>query len=532
MILINGKIWTGDNHLPWTEAVAIEGNRIVAAGSNGDMPHDPDGTIDLRGRLAVPGFIDNHTHFVDGGLQRSRVQLRDAATPREFARRIAEHAEKAGPGNWITGGAWDHTLWNPPALPSRQLIDPIAPENPVFVSRLDGHMGVANSMAMRLAGIDRETPDPPGGTIVRDAGGEPTGVLKDAAQIMIERAIPSPALRERAEAARRGLAEAARFGVTAFCDMSGAEAFEDCRAYELLDQNGELTARVHLFAPILGPIANGSRGDRLSFFGRKGFADGSLGSSTAAFAEPYSDDPHNRGLLMPAMTTGAMRDAIAAALRHDLQVAVHAIGDRAVGELLEIYESIRDGRERRLRIEHAQHLDQNLVRRFAAAGIIASMQPCHAVDDGRWAESKIGMKRSRWAYAFRSLIDAGVTVTFGSDWTVAPLDPIRGIHAAVTRRTTDGKYPNGWIPEEKISVEEALRCYTVNNAWAMFRENDIGAIAPGRLADIAVLSDDLFTIPLEEIENVKVEMTIFDGRVVYRGQPTMTSSSSRISLME
>ena len=525
VILTNGKIWTGDATRPWAEAVAIEGNRIAAVGSSADIARiAPAGArvIDLNGRLAVPGFIDNHTHFIDGGMELSRVQLRDAKTPQEFARRIGEYAKRVGPGKWITGGEWDHTLWNPPALPTRQLIDAVTPQNPVFVSRLDGHMALANSVALQMAKVTRDTPDPPGGTIVRDANGEPTGILKDAATGFMDPVIPSASTEERVAAGRAALAEAARFGVTAFCDMSSGEAYDDFRAYQQLEKSGNLTARVYLFTPILmykrlldASVERAFGGDRLRIGGLKGFADGSLGSSTAAFFEPFLDDPKNRGLTMEAMTDGRMKSAVTDANAHNLQVAIHAIGDRANDDVLKIYESIGNARERRFRIEHAQHLNPDLIKRFAADRVVASMQPYHCIDDGRWAEPKIGHERARWTYAFRSLIDAGSILTFGSDWTVAPLNPILGIYAAVTRRTLDGKNPNGWIPEQKITVEEALRCYTANNAWAMFREHEIGKIAPGMLADIAVLSGDLFTIPPEKIENVRVDMTIFDGQVIW-----------------
>ncbi|HJT16770.1 MAG TPA: amidohydrolase family protein, partial [Thermoanaerobaculia bacterium] len=305
-------------------------------------------------------------------------------------------------------------------------------------------------------------------------------------------------------------------------DMSGGEAYDDFHAYQQLEKNGGLTARVYLFTPILmyqrladASVEKAFGGDKLRIGGLKGFADGSLGSSTAAMAEPFTDDPKNRGLEMAPMTDGRMKSAVTDANAHNLQIAIHAIGDRANDDVLKIYESIPNERERRFRIEHAQHLTPDLIKRFAADRVVASMQPYHAIDDGRWADAKIGHERARWTYAFRSLIDAGAVVTFGSDWTVAPLNPIAGIYAAVTRRTLDGKNPNGWIPEQKISVEEALRCYTVNNAWAIFRENEVGKIAPGYFADIAVLSDDLFTIPPEQIENVNIHMTIFDGRVIY-----------------
>jgi predicted amidohydrolase YtcJ len=402
------------------------------------------------------------------------------------------------------------------------MIDAVTRDNPVLVSRLDGHMALANSVALKLAGITRDTPDPKGGTIVRDASGEPTGLLKDDAMSPVFAVIPPPTIEERMAAARAGLREAARFGVTAFCDMSGSDAYDDLRAYQRLDKNGELTLRVDLFTPLGeykrladASIERGFGSDMLRIGGLKGFADGSLGSATAAMAKPFSDDPSNRGLTMEALANGSMKTWVTDADAHDLQVAIHAIGDRANDEILKIYESIPNEGTRRFRIEHAQHLNASLIRRFAADRVIASMQPYHAIDDGRWAEQKIGHERAKGTYAFRSLIDAGALVTFGSDWTVAPLNPLLGVYAAVTRRTIDGKHPNGWMPEQKISIDEALRAYTVNNAYAMFMEGEIGRIAPGLRADIAVLSDDIFSIAPEKIGDVSVDLTLFDGRVVY-----------------
>jgi len=525
LVLTHGKIWTGDPNRRFVEAVAIEGNTIVAIGSNEEMVRIAGDAkqLDLHGRVAVPGFIDNHVHFIDGGFELSRVHLRDASTPEEFARRIGEQAAKLGKGRWVVGGEWDQTIWNPVVLPARQMIDAVTHDNPVFVSRLDGHMALANTAGLKLAGITRDSKDPAGGTIVRDANGEPTGLLKDNAMSPVFAVMPRPSTEERMEAARAGLREAARFGVTAFCDMSGSDAYEDLRAYQRLDKSGQLSARVYLFTPISAyrrlvdaSIEKGFGSDVLRIGGLKGFADGSLGSATAAMFEPFSDDPANRGLTMEPVTNGSLKKWVADADANDLQVAIHAIGDRANDEILKIYESIPNGGRRRFRIEHAQHLNPALIRRFGSDHVIASMQPYHAIDDGRWAEQKIGHERAKGAYAFRSLIDAGATLTFGSDWTVAPLNPLLGVYAAVTRRTIDGKNPNGWIPEEKISIDEALRSYTVNSAYAMFMENEIGRIGPGLRADIAILSDDIFSIAPEKIDGVQVDLTLFDGRVIYQ----------------
>lgn len=524
VVLTNGKIWTGDPAPRFVQAVGIEGDRIVAIGSDEEvlriLPHAR--RIDLAGRLVVPGFIDNHVHFIDGGFQLSRVQLRDASSPEEFARRIAEHAARLGPGEWVTGGNWDEQLWKPYTLPTRQMIDRLTPDNPVFVSRLDGHMALANSVALRRAGLTRESFDPEGGTIIRDADGEPTGLLKDAAMGAVFSAIPAPSMDSRVAAAAAALAEAARLGVTSLCDMSGSDAYEDFRAYQRLDREGKLTARIYLFTPmseyerlVRGSVEKRFGSDHLRVGGLKAFSDGSLGSSTAAFFEPFEGEPQNRGLVMGELADGSIARWAADADAHELQLAIHAIGDRANDRVLKIFESLPNFRSRRFRIEHAQHLTPELIRRIADDRVIASMQPYHAVDDGRWAETKIGAERSKGTYAFRSLLDAGAVLTFGSDWTVAPLDPILGIAAAVTRRTIDGRNPKGWVPEQKITVEEALHAYTSSNAWAMFAEEEVGRIRPGMRADVVVLSHDLFEVLPEEIENTVVEMTIVGGRIVY-----------------
>ncbi|HEX2835321.1 MAG TPA: amidohydrolase [Thermoanaerobaculia bacterium] len=517
LVLTNGKIWTGHS---FAHSITIRWGRIVSL--DDATPNDAR-VIDLRGRLAVPGFIDNHLHFVTGSLQLERVQLRDARSLDLFVERIAERASHMSAGSWITGGGWDEQSWSPAVPPARQHIDALTPGHPVFVTRLDLHMGLANSVALRLAGITRETPDPPGGTIVRDGRGEPTGILKDTAMRLVTSIIPVPSVEERVAVMRRGLHEAARRGITSFCDMGiTAEAFDDFRAYQRLDREGALTARVWMYLPIdswerladIG-VEKGFGSEQLRLAGLKAFADGSLGSSTAAFREPYEGEPHDCGLLMQPMQDGSMARAIAGADAHELQLAIHAIGDRANAEVLSLFESHAGHDTRRFRIEHAQHLDPALVERFAKGRIIASMQPYHAIDDGRWAITKIGAHRIGSSFPFRSLLDAGAHVTFGSDWPVAPLDPMLGIHAAVTRQTVDGRNPDGWIPEQKISVAEALRAYTANNAFAVFAEREIGTLAPGLRADLAILSDDLFTVSPGEIERVRVEMTISGGRVIY-----------------
>jgi predicted amidohydrolase YtcJ len=527
LVLVNGKIWTVDDKRPEVEAVAVLGNRIAAVGSNEEIRKwigANTKVIDLQGKRVTPGFNDSHVHFLDGGMGLASVQLRYARTPEEFRDRIRDFAAKQPKGRWILNGNWDHENWTPPALPTRRLIDAVTPDNPVFINRLDGHMCLANSLALKLAGVTRETPDPPGGTIVRDAGGEPTGVLKDAAMSYVTKVIPNPSEDVMAEAIRAALAYAAENGVTSVQDMSASP--DVFGVYQRLLANGELTARVYGVQPLSdwGRLARvgicaGFGNDKLKIGGLKGFADGSLGSTTALFFEPYLDAPNTTGLPSDEMfPEGKMLNNIIGADKAGLQIAVHAIGDKANKAILDMFAEVvkRNGaRDRRLRIEHAQHLRPEEIKRFGAERVIASMQPYHAIDDGRWAENRIGPNRAKGTYAFRSLLDAGATLAFGSDWFVAPMEPLMGIYAAVTRRTLDGKRPQGWVPEQKITVAEAVRAYTMGSAYASGDEKLKGSIEAGKLADLVVLSDDIFKIDPIQIEKVKVVTTIFDGKVIY-----------------
>jgi predicted amidohydrolase YtcJ len=527
LVLLNGRIWTVNDAQPRAEAVACLGNRIVAVGRSDEIRKwvGP-GTeaIDLGGKLVLPGFNDAHVHFFSGGANLAGVQLRDAKSEDEFRKRIAEFAARQPTGRWITGGGWDHENWTPARLPTRQSIDSVTVGHPVFVSRLDGHMGVANSEALRLAGITRETPDPPGGTIVRDAAGEPTGVLKDAAMNRMYRAIPEPSDDQIADAVRAAMRYAAENGVTSVQDMSAAP--EILRVYQTLLARGELTVRISGHQPLaawqrlaaVGLHADFG-GEKLHIGALKGFADGSLGSTTALFFEPYLDAPNTSGLANSEMIPESkMQGHILGADRAGLQVAVHAIGDKANNMVLGMYEEAerQNGpRDRRFRIEHAQHLRMEDIPRFGRLHVIASMQPYHCIDDGRWAEKRIGPERAKGAYAFRSLLDSGAVLAFGSDWDVAPMVPLTGIYAAATRRTLDGKHPDGWVPEQKITVAEAIRAYTMGSAYASFDEKIKGSIEPGKLADMVVVSDDILSIPAVEIEKVRVDTTVFDGKVIY-----------------
>lgn len=527
LAIINARVWTGDSSRPTAEAVAVAGDRITAVGTTAEI-RQMAGTaevIDAGGQFLVPGFNDTHVHFLDGGFRLASVQLRDAATREVFVSRIAEFAKTVPKGTWITGGDWDHQLWGG-ELPRRDWLDAVTPDHPVWVNRLDGHMAVANSAALRMAGITRTVKHVDGGEIVRDAKGEPTGLFKDNAMSLVEAAMPPPS----PEMLDRALTAAMQFvnaqGVTSVHNMA---SWADLDTVARARTATRMTTRVYGVVPLadwakLRDVvaaktyggADGRGDDWLRIGGLKGFVDGSLGSHTAAFLEPFTDAPADRGFFVNSETD--LQTWIAGADRAGLQVMVHAIGDRANRTLLDIFERVaRDQgpRDRRFRIEHAQHLSPADIPRFAALGVIPSMQPYHAIDDGRWAEQVIGPERIRGTYAFRSLLDAKAALAFGSDWFVAPPTPLEGIYAAVTRRTLDGRQPEGFVPAEKITVEEALTAYTSAGAYAMFDEARRGRIAPGLLADLTLIDRDLRAIPPAEIREAKVVRTIVGGKTVY-----------------
>ena len=527
-LVVYGRVWTGDSARPWAGGVAVAGDTVQAVGDSADIARlaGPATRVLANGAgMVTPGFMDGHLHFTDGGFQLASVDLRPADTPEQFIARLKAYALERQPGEWILGGDWDHERWPGSPLPRRQWIDSVTPRNPVFVNRLDGHMGLANSAALRAAGIGRGTKDIAGGVIVRDPRtGEPTGILKDAAMGPVQRAVPPYTAAQRDAALRRALAFAASKGVTAFAHVSVDPA--DLGTYLRAKQAGALTARAALYFPletwrqVADTIARLGRGDDWVWVGGvKGYVDGSLGSTTALFYAPYEDDRSTAGVLVTP--EDSLRAWIGAADSAGLQVAVHAIGERANGLLLDIYDSVARAhgpRDRRFRIEHAQHLRHQDIDRIARTGVVASMQPYHAIDDGRWAEKRIGPERIKTTYAFRSLLDRHAHLGFGSDWTVAPIDPILGIYAAVTRRTLDGKHPEGWVPAEKISVEEALRAYTAGDAYAVYAERTRGRLVPGYKADLVLLDQDLTRIAPEAIERVAVRATVVGGRVVYQAK--------------
>ena len=516
--LVGGRVWTGQGGAPKRMAIGLSGDRITVLGDDAVKARITQATkiIDLDGAFVTPAFTDNHTHFLLGATTLSQVSLREAASRQAFADLIGQ-AAKAKPGKWILGGAWDEQLWGGD-LPTKDWIDAVTPDTPVAVARLDLHMYLLNSLALKLAGITRDTPDPVGGVILRDAKGEPTGIIKDNAKALVERAIPAASDAEVDAIMRGGIAHGLAHGVAQAhvpeLDWSTHHSLRRLRAV------GETDMRFYSFVPLgdweklVALIKAEGRGDDwVRWGGLKGLSDGSLGSRTALFRQPYADAHDNHGVHVTSLAN--LREWITAGDAHGLQCTTHAIGDEANDEVLDIYAEVaktNGPRDRRFRIEHAQHLSPTAVGRFGAQKVIASVQPYHAIDDGRWAIKPLGPERLAGTYAFASLLKTGATMTFGSDWPVAPLNPMEGVYAAATRRTIDGANPGGWLPDQKISVEQAMVAYTRNNAFAGFQEDRLGQIAPGFLADIAVWDADLLAIDPVKIREVKALRTFVNGR--------------------
>jgi len=522
LVLRGGQVWTGKG-LPGGTAIAIGGERVLAVGSDESLRAWiglQTRVVELHGRLIVPGFNDAHVHLLTGGFALLSVDLRDAKDEAEFARRIGDHAKTLPKGTWIENGNWDHEAWPSHRLPTRQLIDAVTPDHPVFVNRLDGHMSLANSLALRLAGITRDTKDPDGGTIVRDASGEPTGIIKDNATALVDKVIPEPSRAMNRRAANAALDLAARQGVTSIQDNSSIDALP---TYLEMRAAGELKARMNVWRPIAaldalvkGGVRSGLGDDWVRVGALKILSDGAMGSGTGAFFAPYADDPKTSGLLLyPVPELERMiREADAAGF----QLAVHAVGDRANSIVLDAFQKAAQAngaRDRRFRIEHAQVVRKSDLKRFKALGVIASIQPSHCIDDMRWAEKRIGAERSHDSYNFRSFTGAGIAVAFGTDWFVEPLDPRISLYAAVTREFTTGGPPGGWHPEEKLSLEEALDLYTRGSAYAEFTEKDKGTLERGKLADFVVFARDFRSLPPAEILKTDVDLTVVGGRVVF-----------------
>ncbi len=526
LVVTDARVWTGNTDQPWAEAVASRGDRIIEVGTMEAINTliGPDTRVlSAPDGMLLPGFIDTHVHFIASGSGLASVQLRDADTPEEFASRIGTFAESVEPGEWIMYGDWDHTLWGG-ELPRRDWIDSVTPDNPVWVYRLDGHMALANSAALGLAGVDADTPDIDGGTIERYEDGRPTGLLKDNAMALVENAIPEASAAKLDREASAAMQHVAANGVTTVHDMAG---WQSLATYRRARQRDEMLTRIYSVVPLRDwerlrddVAANGTGDAWLRTGGLKGFMDGSLGSHTAAMLEPFTDAPDDVGFLINDLDD--MRSWITGADAAGLQVMVHAIGDSAIRDLLDLFLDAAEAngpRDRRFRMEHAQHIHPDDLPRFKAQDIIASMQPYHAIDDGRWAERVIGAERAETTYAFRSLLDDGANVAFGSDWFVAPASVIEGIHAAVTRRTLDGAHPEGWVPEQKVTVEETLRAYTVAGAYASYDEANRGRLKAGMLADFVVLDRDLTSIDVDDIRGTRVLRTVVGGRSVFEAAP-------------
>ncbi|MBD3414000.1 MAG: amidohydrolase family protein [Candidatus Aminicenantes bacterium] len=528
LILTNGQFWTLDPACPFAQAVAVHTGRILRVGSWDQVKSlkaKSTHLIDLKGSFVVPGFIDCHTHFLDGGLSLSSLNLREAESKTEFISLIQQKAEVMDQGAWITDGQWDHHQFVSPQLPEKEWIDKVTPENPVCIQRKDLHAVFANSLALHIAGITKHTPDPKGGEILRNLKtGEPTGVLMDSAADLVLKHIPEPSQKEKLKAAEKAIRLAHKKGVTSVHEMGPINHLE---IYKKLHEQNKGDLRISLYPPLSlidewpeAEIKRKKKNQCCQIRGLKSFVDGSLGSSTALFFDQYADDTGNKGILASDMfPKGKMEERIQKAEKAGFQLCVHAIGDRANHIILDIFEKVmqrNQKRDRRWRVEHAQHLIPEDIVRMGQMGIIASVQPAHLIDDGQWAEKRIGSSRIRYSFALSSLLDNGVRLAMGSDWTVAPLDPLLGIFAAVTRETLDRKHPGGWIPMEKISVQQAVRACTLDAAAAEFTETMKGSIEAGKVADMAVMDQNLFEIDPSEIKDVQVLMTVFNGRVVYQ----------------
>lgn len=524
-IFIDGNVYTVDEKNPSANAFVVEAGKFLFVGDIKDAlkyKNSETEVIDLGGKLVLPGLIDNHTHFISGGTYLNGLDLRPAKSIAEFVEILKKYVE-THKGKWILGGNWDHEAWEKTDLPVKEWIDSFSENTPIFIDRFDGHMALANSYALNLAGINKNTPDPAGGKIEKDpVTGEPTGILKDNAMYLVSANIPEQSFEEYVEALKSALAEAARLGITSVHDITSANDF---RVMNKFDKEGTLTCRIYTRIPVsqFRNLVNtgidfNTGSEFLKLGSLKAFADGSLGSSTAWFFEPYFQDPSTSGLPMDIILNDSLSSWAFAADKAGLQLSIHAIGDKANSYILDVFEKIKDLNpvwDRRFRIEHAQHLKKSEIKRFREIGVIASVQPYHCIDDGVWAEKRIGPKRIHEAYPFRTLLNEGVQVCFGSDWPVAPLNPLWGIYAAATRRTLDNKNPGGWIPDEKISVEEAIKCYTINNAYAGFSENTLGSITSGKFADFIVLSENILKIDPVKIWDVQVLKTVVGGRTVY-----------------
>jgi predicted amidohydrolase YtcJ len=560
LLLTNGKVFTADENYSIAQAVAIDGEKIVAVGRTADLKNKYQAAreIDLQGRLATPGFNDAHVHFLRGAISLLNVVLTETKTLAEAQARVAARVKEVKPGEWVVGRGWDHTIWRQ-NFPSRKDLDQIAPNNPVYLVRVDGHVAWANSKALELAGITKDTKNPEGGEIERDSSGEATGILKETAQGLVARLIPPPTAEQQTRGMEMALEMARRYGITSVQDNSGYEATKLYR--EFLRQD-KLTVRVTEWQNFEDSVEELKRQraefasfkdnpSRLKLGALKGYVDGTLGSKTAAMLAPFSDDPQNSGI--PRRSPEELTRMILERDKEGWQIALHAIGDRANRMALDGFAKTSFARTeihvmpstppwnvdangnrvlrpnptpfptsssnfdspKRHRIEHAQVVNPSDFKRFAELGIIASMQPTHAISDKRWAESRLGEYRVLGAYAWHFMRAYNVHVPFGTDFPVESINPYQTLYAAVSRQDTEGEPAGGWQPQERLSMAEAIRCHTFESAYAEFAEKEKGTIQAGMFADLVVHSKDLLTIPHKEILTTEPVFTIFNGKVIY-----------------
>ncbi len=522
LIFYNAKVVTLTTQHPVQEAIAIKDAKVLATGKNDKILRLATPTtkkIDVERKLILPGFIDCHLHILAGGERLFHPNLRNAHSKEEFVDIIKNNLKNYKPGDWILGGDWNNENWGG-ELPSKEWIDEITPQNPVWIKRLDGHMALANTLALKVAGVDTSAMEITGGEIFRNSGGL-SGIFKDNAMQLIENTVPAPTNEQKRAYLKAAMNYLAERGVTGVHHLNLFEP-TDFKLFESIKQEGSLITRFYISFPLkisekeLAQISKLGKGDEWTRFGiLKGFLDGSLGSQTALLFDNYKGTNKN-GLYINHPQK--LEELIKQADDNNFQVAVHAIGDKANHELLNIYEKViqKNGkRDRRFRIEHAQHIRKDDISRFNQLDVIASMQPLHLVDDGSWLDRLIENETIAGSYTFHSLLKSGAKLAFGSDWFVSEPSPILGIHAAVNRQTSDGKNPDGWLSSEKISVYEAVKAYTIDAAYASFEENTKGSLQPGKYADLVILDKDIFIINPKEIKETKVLATIVGGKIVY-----------------
>ena len=527
----HGRIYTNDPEHPWAEALAVTDGMISCIGKMDHVLLDCGGsqegaeTVNLHGQFVMPGFNDAHVHLGGAAAEALAVPLTGVPSAEEMQKRVAEAVAHRKEGEWITGGGWDHTLWAEKKFPNRQQLDAVAPKNPVILTHVSGHVAVANSLALKKAEIGKTTPNPPGGEIEHDALGEPTGMLKEAAAMdLVKVRIPDPSQAERRRGIELVLKNVTQNGVTSVQDNS---AWEDFQVYQQLKEEGKLTVRITEWLPFNAPLddlqnrrAQGGTTDPwLKTGALKAVTDGALGSRTAALLEPYNDDPSTTGIL-----TYDPEKLQAMAIERDkagFQLAFHAIGDRANRIALDVFEAVAKAgrpRDRRDRIEHAQVVSPMDFQRFGQLHVIASMQPSHQTTDMRWAEDRIGKERIKGAYAWATMLKNGVRLAFGTDYSVEPISPFRGLYACVTRERPNGGPKGGWEAQEKISLDDCIHAYTSGSAYAEFEEGKKGELKQGEYADFIILSNDLTKVPPSEYTKTRVLRTVMGGRTVYQSQ--------------